>query len=101
MALHRAGKPQQNAFVESFNGGLRDERLNDTLFSSLADARDVLANWKDEAPDAVQPHSAIGNLPPAAYAKLSAPVMQRDGTLHFGEGSAPRPVAPPSQTRLK
>jgi putative transposase len=37
------GKPQQNAFVESFNGRLRDELLNETLFTSLAQARAVLA----------------------------------------------------------
>ena len=45
----------------------------------------------------VRPHSAIGNLPPAIYATLSAPAMQRDGTLRALGGSAPRPVAPPSQ----
>ena len=39
------GKPQQNAFVESFNGRLRDECLNETLFTSLAHAREVLASW--------------------------------------------------------
>ena len=44
-----------------------------------------------------RPHSALGNLPPAVYAKLSAPGMQRDGALRYAEGSAPRPVAPPSQ----
>ena len=38
------GKPQQNAFIESFNGRLRDELLNETLFSSLAHARVVLRN---------------------------------------------------------
>jgi putative transposase len=37
------GKPQQNAFVESFNGRLHDECLNETLFTSLAHARAVLA----------------------------------------------------------
>jgi len=36
------------------------------------------------------------NLPPAIYAKLSAPVKQRDGALRYVEGSAPRPVASPS-----
>jgi len=71
------GKPQQNAFIESFNGRLRDELLNDY--------------------NTVRPHSALGNLAPATYAKLSAPAMQRDGTPRYIEGSAPRPVAPPSQ----
>jgi putative transposase len=89
------GKPTQNAFIESFNGRLRDELLNETLFSSLAHARVVLADWKDDY-NTVRPHSAIGNLPPAAYAKLSDPAMQRDGTLRSLAGSAPHPVAPPS-----
>ena len=40
------GKPQQNAFIESFNGRLRDELQNETLFSSLAHARAVLAEWQ-------------------------------------------------------
>ena len=40
------GKPQQNAFVESFNGKLRDECLNETLFSSVRHARAVLADWQ-------------------------------------------------------
>ena len=42
------GKPQQNGFVESFNGRLRDECLNETLFSSLAHARSVLAAWQHD-----------------------------------------------------
>ena len=42
------GKPKQNAFVESFNGRLRDELLNETLFTSLAHAREVLSLWKDD-----------------------------------------------------
>jgi hypothetical protein len=42
------GKPQQNAFIESFNGRLRDELLNETLFSSLNHAREVLAEWQDD-----------------------------------------------------
>ena len=41
------GKPQQNAFIESFNGRLRDELLNETLFTSLAHAREALSLWKD------------------------------------------------------
>jgi putative transposase len=42
------GKPTQNAFIESFNGRLRDELLNETLFTSLAQARAVLAAWKHD-----------------------------------------------------
>jgi putative transposase len=90
------GKPQQNAFIESFNGRLRDELLNETLFSSLAHAREALSFWKDDY-NTIRPHSGLGNLTPAAYAYRSAPDTQRDGTLRYTEGSAPRPVASPSQ----
>jgi transposase InsO family protein len=40
------GKPMQNAFIESFNGRLRDEFLNETLFTSLAQARAALEEWR-------------------------------------------------------
>ena len=40
------GKPQQNGFIESFNGRLRDELLNETLFRSLPHARTALAAWR-------------------------------------------------------
>ena len=90
------GKPQQNAFIESFNGRLRDELLNETLFTSLGHAREALAIWQDDY-NTVRPHSALGNLAPVTYAKRSAPAKQRDGTLRYVEGYAPRPVASPSQ----
>lgn len=93
------GKPQQNAFIESFNGKLRDEFLNETLFTSLAHARAELADWKDDY-NTTRPHSAIGNLAPATYATLNASRMQRDGALELFGGSAPRPVAPHGQTGL-
>jgi putative transposase len=41
--------------------------------------------------------SSLANLPPAIYAKISAPEMQREGTLRYTEGSTARPVAPPGQ----
>jgi putative transposase len=91
------GKPTQNAFAESFNGRLRDELLNETLFASLAHAREALTAWKHDY-NTVRPHSGLGNLPPAVYARLSDPEKQRDGTLRSLGGFAPRPVAPPSQT---
>jgi len=69
------GKPQQNAFIESFNGRLRDELLNETLFGSLSHAREALATWRNDY-NTVRPHSALGNLSPAAYAEITAPGMQ-------------------------
>jgi len=95
MALHRP-RQQQNAFIESFNGRLRDELLNETLFGSLAHARAALTEWRLDY-NTVRPHSSIGNLPPADYAKFSARPSQRDGTLRAIGGIAPRPVAAPSQ----
>ena len=91
------GKPQQNAFAESFIGRLRDECLNETLFSSLSHARAVLTAWRTDY-NTVRPHSGLGNITPAAYADLSASAMQRGGAPEQPVGSAPRPVAPPSQT---
>ena len=58
------GKPQQNAFVESFNGRLRDECLNETLFTSLPHARAVLARWQADY-NHVRPHSAHRGATPA------------------------------------
>jgi putative transposase len=80
---------------------LRDELLNETLFSSLlAHAREVLLLWKCGY-NTVRPHSGLGNLTPAAFANHSAPDKQRDGTLRYVEGFAPRPVASPSQEGLR
>jgi putative transposase len=90
------GKPQQNAFIESFNGRLRDELLNETLFGSLAHARVALAAWQLDY-NTVRPHSSLGYLPPVDYATLSAPASQRDGSLRDLGGFAPRPVAAPSR----
>ena len=90
------GKPTQNAFIESFNGRLRDELLNETLFGSLAHARQALEDWKNDY-NTLRPHSRLGNLTPAIYAKLSVPVMQREGTLRSLGGFAPLPVASPDQ----
>jgi putative transposase len=90
------GKPTQNAFIESFNGRLRDELLNETLFTSLGHARAVLEAWKNDY-NTVRPHSGLGNVPPAVYAKLSASDVQRDGALRSARGFAPHPVASPSQ----
>jgi putative transposase len=63
------GKPQQNGFSESFNGKLRDELLNETLFSSLADARAKLEAWRRDFNE-VRPHSSLGYLTPAEYARV-------------------------------
>ena len=63
------GKPQQNGFNESFNGRLRDELLNETLFRSLPHARAVLETWRRDYNE-VRPHSSLGGIPPASFAAL-------------------------------
>ena len=62
------GKPTQNAFIESFNGKLRDECLNETLFTSPADARQTLEVWQEDY-NRHRPHSALGNLTPMEFAE--------------------------------
>lgn len=61
------GKPQQNAFSESFNGRLRDELLNETLFRSLTQARSAMEAWRTDY-NTLRPHSKLGWLTPASYA---------------------------------
>jgi putative transposase len=63
------GKPVQNCFIESFNGRLRDECLNQHWFRNLADARQIVAEWRSDY-NRVRPHSALGGLPPEEYRKL-------------------------------
>ena len=53
-----------NGFIESFNGSLRDECLNEEIFDSLADARRKLALWRYDYNN-VRPHSSLGNKTPA------------------------------------
>jgi putative transposase len=86
------GKPQQNAFAESFIGRLRDECLNETLFTSLAHARAVLARWRADY-NHVRPHSAHGGATPAEVGTRPAPTSEpkavantavRGPTIHPG-----------------
>jgi putative transposase len=65
------GKPMQNGFVESFNGRLRDELLNETVFRSLAHARELLAEWKEDF-NQTRPHTSLGGLTPNEFAARSA-----------------------------
>lgn len=60
------GKPQQNGFVESFNGSFRDECLNETLFSSLLEAKAKITEWKEDY-NVNRPHSSLGNITPNEF----------------------------------
>ena len=68
------GKPQQNAFIESFNRSLRDELLNEEIFDTLEDARRQLALWRYDY-NPVRPHSSLDNLTPLEAASLVFALM--------------------------
>ncbi|ABM11948.1 Integrase, catalytic region [Mycolicibacterium vanbaalenii PYR-1] len=61
------GSPWQNAWIESFNGRLRDELLNSWRFDSLLEARVIIEDWRCDY-NANRPHSAHGELTPAEFA---------------------------------
>ena len=61
------GKPMQNGMCESFNGRMRDELLNETLFFGLDHARAAMARWTADYNER-RPHSALRYQTPAAYA---------------------------------
>ena len=93
----RGGKPMQNAFIESFNGKMRDELLNETLFFSLDQARQVIAEWVEDY-NTTRPHSALAYQTPAAFAaKLSATGLH----AALSDGSAFRPVAQTAQLGIQ
>jgi putative transposase len=85
------GKPTQNAFIESFNGKLRDELLNETMFITLDHARKELAEWKDDY-NHVRPHSAIGNITPFEYGLLNDPGSNGPGRCAYRAAARPGPL---------
>ena len=64
----RPGKPTDNALIESFNGRLRAECLNENWFLSLTDARQKISAWRLDYNNH-RPHSALGNLAPGEFAQ--------------------------------
>ena len=71
LRLIEPGKPNQNAYVESFNGRLRDECLNEHWFTSLAHARTVIEAWRREYNEE-RPKRSLGGLTPSQYARQLA-----------------------------
>jgi putative transposase len=89
------GKPTQNAFVESFNGRMRDELLNETLFMSIGHAREKIAAWADDY-NTGRPHSSLGYASPAAFA---AELNKQWPAPLRPAGSATQPIAYPAPMR--
>jgi putative transposase len=65
------GKPVQNAYVESFNGKFRDECLNEHWFFTLAEAREVIEDWRQDYNE-FRPHSSLDDLTPKQFHERSA-----------------------------
>ena len=82
LRLIEPGKPTQNAYIESFNGRLRDECLNEHWFTSLAHARAIIETWRREYNDE-RPKKALGGLTPTAYAQQ---LMKRTETAKVTAG---------------
>jgi len=83
LRLIEPGKPNQNAYIESFNGRFRDECLNEHWFTSLAHAQVVIETWRREYNDE-RPKKGLGGLTPAAFAlQLTADTKTAKVTAGF------------------
>ena len=89
------GKPMQNGICEAFNGRMRDELLNETLFRDLDHARSALARWVADYNES-RPHSALGYATPAAYAASFTATGDR---LRTPDPLRRASVAPPAHPR--
>jgi len=87
------GKPMQNASIESFNGRFREECLDPSWFTSLAEARRIIEAWRVDY-NLHRPHTSLRMTTPAAFAQARPFVRrQRAPALEQVEGSPPEPVA--------
>lgn len=89
------GKPMQNGICEAFNGRMRDELLNETIFYDLDHARAAIARWT-AAYNQSRPHSALGYLTPAAFART---FTATDDRLRNPDQLRRSSVAPPALLR--
>ncbi len=82
------GKPNENGFTESLNGKVRDECLNEHWFTTVAEAREILADWQHDY-NTVRPHSSLNYRTPAeASAGLrQALARTKPGACHAEHGS--------------
>lgn len=80
LRLIEPGKPNQNAYIESFNGRLRDECLNEHWFRNIHHARELIEAWRNEYNDE-RPKRGLGGLTPSQYAKRLA---EKNVTLTAG-----------------
>jgi putative transposase len=81
LAFIRPGKPVEHAYIESFNGRLRDECLNAYAFTSVAHAPRVLDAWRQDYHQH-RPHGALGHLTPSEYAQQGQMCVSEVAELH-------------------
>jgi putative transposase len=92
LAFIRPGKPVENAYIESFNGRLRDECLNENWFLSLEQARRIVEAWRVDY-NQQRPHSSLGYLMPEGFIdqkckELSTGMPGETGLLNAGYSNA-------------
>ena len=87
------GRPMENGYVESFNGRFRDECLNENWFSSLADARQKIAQWKQDYNER-RPHSSLQYRTPREFAVQSAASFDTENVGPGASNAGPLPHTP-------
>jgi putative transposase len=78
----RPGKPVDNCHIESFNGRLRDECLNEQYFSSVYEAKIIIENWRKKY-NGFRPQKGLSGLTPEAFQKQYYKTNKKPGTLHL------------------
>ena len=86
------GRPMENGYVESFNGRFRDECLNENWFRDLADAREKIAQWKQDYNEK-RPHSSLQYRTPVEFAAQAAG-FYRDEVGQEASNAGPLPHTP-------
>jgi len=95
-AFIEKGSPQQNPYVERFNGTMRDELLNGEEFESLLEARVVIAGWVEQY-NTLRPHRGLGMMTPVPMPRAAVREVRERNYRQTGWTSRPRPDA----TRLR
>jgi putative transposase len=72
----RPGKPNENAFIESFNGRLREECLNDNQFLTLIEAQAIIEGWRKDYNEE-RPHSSLDGLTPSEFAARHTTMLNK------------------------
>jgi putative transposase len=89
LSFIRPGKPNENAYIESFNGKFRDECLNEHWFITMAQARRVIELWRIEY-NTERPHSSIGNITPEEYAEKLVAQINKQTLLSTADSRSER-----------